>query len=237
MSSSQGMGGILKDHALTEGPIPDPGDTGEIVVDRLIGYCRIGSTGAETRVLATPSQIGLLAIVQQYTSDGAITIEVGDDFDGAGNDELVLHLAGDYAIFVSVMAGTDRVWRLVAADSRIIGLPHRPNVVRTEIEDIADGAAMALTADDIAGGIVRSDPTEARNVALPDGADVAAAWNLRSNEGVEWSYVNIDATYALTLTAGTGHTIVGVAVIAAASTGRFITRRVSPAVYETVRLA
>ena len=237
MATSQGMGGILKDHALAEGPIPDPGDTGEIVVDRLIGYCRIGSTGAETRVLATPNQIGLLAIVQQYTSDGAITIEVGDDFDGAGNDELVLHLAGDYAIFVSVMAGTDRVWRLVAADSRVIGMPHRPNVVRTEITDIDGTAAMALTAADIATGIMQSDPDQARDVVLPDGADVEAAWHLRSNEGVEWSFVNIDATHTLTLTVGTGHTIVGVAAITAASTGRFITRRVSPAVYETVRLA
>jgi hypothetical protein len=89
---------------------------------------------------------------------------------------------------------------------------------------------MAFTAANLLGGIVTATPTEARNLQAPTAATVIAAVDATTETGLgfEFTVINLAAdTHALTLTVNTGTTIVGSAVISAASSATFVARLAS----------
>lgn len=99
--------------------------------------------------------------------------------------------------------------------------------VDVSVNNIADGASMAITAAQLFAGIVTATPTAARGLAAPAAADIIAAVTPLTATGLGFEFVVINlasATHALTLGVATGTTIVGSATIAAASSATFVAR-------------
>jgi len=92
---------------------------------------------------------------------------------------------------------------------------------------IADGASMTFTAANLLSCIISATPTAARNIASPTAATIVAAVDAGTQIGLGFEFVIINkasSTYALTLTAGTGVTLVGSATISAATSASFFAR-------------
>ena len=94
----------------------------------------------------------------------------------------------------------------------------------------------ALTAALILGGIVTSSTAAAVTATLDTGAIMTAVINLALNDSFSWSVINTGATNAFTVTAATGHTIVGTAAVAASTSARFLTRRTAANTWVTYRI-
>ena len=103
---------------------------------------------------------------------------------------------------------------------------------------IADGGSMIATGADILTGIVTATPTTGRNVQLPTGANMDLASEFAVGDSVDWSLITL-AAFALTITANTGHTIVGAAATAGTSgaAARFRTRKTAADTFVTYRLS
>ena len=66
----------------------------------------------------------------------------------------------------------------------------------------------------------------------------AAFTGLQNNQTFEWSVINLAAdTHAITVTANTGHTLVGNMVVAANTSARFATRKTAANTFITYRLS
>ena len=104
---------------------------------------------------------------------------------------------------------------IVAQAARIAG----PLGVAGNLVTIADGGSMALTAANVVTDrLIQSTPTANRNVASPTAAQIIALLPPNStNTAYEFTYASL-AAFTLTLTAGTGVTLVGSAVVANSST-------------------
>jgi hypothetical protein len=83
--------------------------------------------------------------------------------------------------------------------------------------------------------------TPAANITLqvPTGANMDAAFqDLQANQAFEWSVINLaSATHVITVTDNTDHALVGNMVVAAASSGRFKTRKTGANTFITYRLS
>lgn len=93
--------------------------------------------------------------------------------------------------------------------------------------DIADGTSMTYTATNWLAGIITGTPTANRALTTPTAAEMIAAVTPTNATGigVQFTVINLAAaTYKMTLTAGTGVTIVGNADVPAASSGTFVAR-------------
>lgn len=95
------------------------------------------------------------------------------------------------------------------------------------------------SAASLIGGIRTGTPTGAVGLQLPNGSDLDAAFSgLAVGQSVEWSVVNLAAaTHAITVTANTGHTVVGNKVVAANTSGRFASRKSATNTFVTYRLS
>ena len=104
---------------------------------------------------------------------------------------------------------------------------------------VADGASMVATAAHIVTNtIVSATPTAARNLTTAIGSLIIALLpEAQVGDCTEFTVVNLAAaTHAITLTAGvSGVTIVGSAVISAASSGTFLVRYDSPTAVTFIR--
>jgi len=99
--------------------------------------------------------------------------------------------------------------------------------VDVTVNNIADGASMAITAAQLLAGIVTATPTTGRTVSAPEATALVAAIQPITATGLGFEFVVINlasATHALTLGTATGTTIVGSATIAAASSATFVAR-------------
>lgn len=95
----------------------------------------------------------------------------------------------------------------------------------------------AVSAAAILGGIVTSSTAAAVAGTIPTGAVLDAAdTGLAISDSFDWSVINTGGTNAFTVTAATGHTIVGNAVVALSSSGHFRTRKTAAATYVTYRV-
>jgi hypothetical protein len=108
----------------------------------------------------------------------------------------------------------------------------------TQPAPAAIDATATLTAANIRGGIITSDTTAAAvDLTLPTGTDMDTAFSgAYVNQAVMWSVINT-GTNAAELLAGTDHTIVGGAVVAAGTSGRFATRRTAANTWVVYRLS
>jgi hypothetical protein len=113
---------------------------------------------------------------------------------------------------------------VVSGDSRIVGTFS----VTRSAGTIADGASMVASASDIINNTVASaTPTAARNVTTVTAEAIIAGHPLTYAVGdtTEFTLINLAAaTHALTLLGGTGVTIVGSAIVSAASSATWYVR-------------
>lgn len=97
-------------------------------------------------------------------------------------------------------------------------------------------ATGTLTAALILGGIVTSTTAAAVTATLDTGAVMDAVTDLAVDDGFYWSAINTGGSNAFTVTASTGHTIVGAGAVAANTTGSFLTRKTAADTFVTYRL-
>jgi hypothetical protein len=97
-------------------------------------------------------------------------------------------------------------------------------------------ATGTLTAALVFGGIVTSTTAAAVTATLDTGTIFDAAQTFAIGEYVDWTAINTGGTNAFTVTASTGHTIVGLATVAALTSGRFRTTKTAANIFITYRL-
>jgi len=98
-------------------------------------------------------------------------------------------------------------------------------------------ATGALTAAMMLSGVVTSTTAAAVAGTVPTGTVMDAAdESLAIGDSFDWSVIATGAN-AFTVTAAAGHTIVGAAVVATVTSGRFRTRKTAAATYVTYRIA
>lgn len=97
-------------------------------------------------------------------------------------------------------------------------------------------ATGALTAALLFGGIVTSTTAAAVTATLDTGTVMDAAHTFAINDYVDWVIINTGATNAFTVTAAAGHTIVGVAAVAALTQTRFRTVKTAANTFVSYRM-
>lgn len=97
-------------------------------------------------------------------------------------------------------------------------------------------ATGALTSAMILNGLVTSTTGAAVVATLPTGTVLDLASEFAVNDSFDWSVIATGAN-AFTVTAATGHTVVGVAAVATVTSGRFRTRKTAANTFVTYRLA
>ena len=98
-------------------------------------------------------------------------------------------------------------------------------------------ATGALTAAMMTTGIVTSTTGAAVAGTVPTGTVLdAALLNMKISDSFDWSVINTGGN-TFTVTADTGHTLVGVAAVVTVTSGLFRTRKTAAATYITYRLS
>ena len=98
-------------------------------------------------------------------------------------------------------------------------------------------ATGTLTAAMIFGGIVTSTTAAAVTATLDTGAVMDAVMDADVGDSWEWSVINTGGTNSLTVTASTGHTVVGDGVCVTATSCRYLTTKTAAATYVTYVLS
>lgn len=132
---------------------------------------------------------------------------------------------------VTIAAGDNDLWYETGTGPVVI---ERQNYMAAPGTLNATGT---LTAALILGGVVTSSTAAAVVATLDTGAVMDVAIDLDVNDAFDWAAINTGGANAFTVTASTGHTIVGAAAVAASTSGRFRTRKTAADTYVTYRLA
>jgi len=101
-------------------------------------------------------------------------------------------------------------------------------------------ATATLTAAQVTGGILVANPsTSAATYTLPTAAQVeAVVSNAKTNSSFDLAIVNLGTSLgALTISAGTGWTLVGSATVAITSSAQFIARKTGDSAWSLYRVA
>lgn len=100
---------------------------------------------------------------------------------------------------------------------------------KTYVSAVSAGNVTAtLVAADVLKGILTSTPAANITLTTPTAAlMVAADMDVAVGRGFEFTVINLGGANTITLAAGTGVTLVGVAVVAALSSARFYARYVN----------
>lgn len=93
-----------------------------------------------------------------------------------------------------------------------------------------------LTAALMVAGMVTSSTAAAVVATVPTGPVMDTAIDFNVNDSCDWSAINTGPS-AFTVTASAGHTLVGAAVVATLTSGRFRTRRTAVQTWITYRLS
>lgn len=95
----------------------------------------------------------------------------------------------------------------------------------------------AVSAAAMFGGLVTSTTAAAVAGTVPTGTVMDAANTAFAiGDSFDWSVINTGGANAFTVTAASGHTLVGAAAVAASTSGRFRTRKTAAATYVTYRI-
>ncbi len=97
-------------------------------------------------------------------------------------------------------------------------------------------ATASVTAADLMKGIITSTSAAAVALSVPTGALCDAGLPVETDFAVDWSVINTGPN-TVTVTAATGHTLVGLATVATATVGRFRTRKTAADTFVTYRLS
>jgi hypothetical protein len=109
-------------------------------------------------------------------------------------------------------------------DSQIQGAP------------VAVDVTGAVSAAAIMGGLVTSSTAAAVAGTIPTGTVMDAASTFAVGDSFNWSVINTGPN-TFTVTAASGHTIVGAAAVATATTGNFRTRKTATNTFVSYRIA
>jgi hypothetical protein len=114
------------------------------------------------------------------------------------------------------------VGQILATDAQFSGTL----ALATTIDNIADGASMvASAANIITSKVVTSTPTTTRTLTTDTAANIIALTSGVVGQAYEVTFINLSASAAaITLSGGTGATIVGSATIASASSATYLVR-------------
>ena len=115
----------------------------------------------------------------------------------------------------------------------------RPVMKSVKQGTITTGGAGAVTVTSamLLGGIITADPGSALAYTFETGATSETAspmWLV--GDAYEWSLVNINGTNAVTVTASSGHTIVGNAVVALSTSAKFKTVKTAASTFVSYRI-
>ena len=95
-----------------------------------------------------------------------------------------------------------------------------------------------LTVANLKTGIITSSTAAAVTMTLPTGTLTEGGFSgVYTNMTFEWTVINTGATNAVTVQAGTDHTLVGSGTVAAGVSGRFASRRTAANTFVTYRLS
>lgn len=101
---------------------------------------------------------------------------------------------------------------------------------------VAVNVTGAVSAAAIMGGIVTSTTGAAVAGTIPTGAVMDAASDIAIGDSFDWSVINTGGN-TFTVTAASGHTIVGVNTVATVTSGLFRTRKTAADTFVTYRLS
>jgi hypothetical protein len=110
-------------------------------------------------------------------------------------------------------------------------------VIGTQAAPTAIAAAAVLTAAQLANGLIVFNGA-AGALTVPTGALLDAAFtSMKVDSSFDFSIINTDAADAATVTASTGCTLVGVAIVATTSSCTWRARKTGDATYVFYRIA
>jgi len=109
----------------------------------------------------------------------------------------------------------------------------------TQVAPTAKTADATLTIAELRTGIITATSASAVALTLPTGTLTDAAFtNLPVNSSFDFTVINLGSSSgAVTMTAGTGHTIVGLATLAINTSSQFRTRKTATNTYVTYRIS
>lgn len=134
---------------------------------------------------------------------------------------------------VVIEAGASEVLYEVGAAPRVLDFLNRDSY---QGDPVAVNTTGAVSAAAILGGIVTSTTAAAVAGTIPTGTVMDAASEMAIGDSVQWTVINTGGANAFTVTAATGHTIVGAAAVAASTSGLFLTRKTAANTYVTYRI-
>ena len=101
---------------------------------------------------------------------------------------------------------------------------------------VALNATGSITAGSITGGLLTSTTAAAVAGTVPTGTVMDAASNLQTGDSVDWFVINTGPN-TFTVTAASGHTLVGAAAVATATSAHLRTVKTAAATYITYRVS
>lgn len=115
----------------------------------------------------------------------------------------------------------------------------KSNLIQKQPAPANSNTSVTLTAANLLGRIVTGTPTAGINFTLPTGTLMDGALpSIAVDESVDWSVINLAAaTHAITVLAGTGHTVVGNMVVAANTSASFRSRKTAANTFVTYRVS
>jgi len=127
---------------------------------------------------------------------------------------------------------------------------NRGVIMRTQAAPTAKTTAVTLTGAELLGEIITGTHAAGADVdyTLPTGTNMDAAAQMAVNDSFDWTLINLSAAAAdtVTVTANTGHTVVGNGIVQSAhsttgelygNSGRFRTRKTAANTFVTYRIA
>lgn len=136
------------------------------------------------------------------------------------------------ATSVTIQAGSSPLYYMTGTGPVI---PEKTFVQATQGTPATLNATGTLTAALMLSGIVTSTTAAAVVATLDTGAIMDAVTDFAVNDGFYWSAIATGAN-SFTVTASTGHTIVGTGVVATGTTGSFMTIKTATDTFVTYRL-
>jgi hypothetical protein len=147
----------------------------------------------------------------------------------------------NYGFWSNIASATGR-WNFYAnstAPNYFAGDVRTNTVFTARAAPVNSNVTATATAASLLDGLRTGTPGANINLTLPTGTNMDAAFqDLQNNQSFEWSLINLAAaTHIITVVANTAHTVVGNMGVAAASSGRFLTRKTTDNTFITYRLA
>lgn len=133
---------------------------------------------------------------------------------------------------IVIQAGADPVWYEVGVAPVVKAIYDH----QYQGDPVAVNATGTVSAAAIMGGIVTSTSAAAVAGTVPTGAVMDASSDWAIGESVDWTIINTGPN-TFTVTAASGHTLVGTATVVTAVSGLFRTRKTAADTFITYRLA